>query len=190
MPTVPTLPSMCTYSWLLAYLLSSGVIESTPSFGAFVERRRDNARSGLFSSDQDAEFRAWRRFSERKIREADRFFQRRRMRPAGDHADLFLAVDDWVAVAADAALDHLESHQLPARSLGLLALQDVAAVEVALLQLDDPSEVRLQRGGGVVDVVAVQGHLGLEAQRVARAEAAGLDAGVDQFLQDARTVAR
>src|SRR5437763_16224237 len=108
MPTVPTFPSMCTYSWLFAYLLSSGVIESTPSFGALVERRRDNACSGLFSSDQDAEFRAWRRFSERKICEADRFFQRRRVRAAGDHADLLLPIDDGVAVAADAAVDHLE----------------------------------------------------------------------------------
>src|SRR5436305_1173091 len=88
-------------------------------------------------------------------------------------ADFFLAVDDRVAVAADPAVDHLEADQLPPRPLRLLALQDVAAVEVALIQLDDPGQIRFQRRGGVVDVVAVERHPGFEAQRVARAEAAG-----------------
>src|SRR5688572_31043266 len=51
-----------------------------------------------------------------------------------------------IPVAGDAAVDHLEPHQLPLRPLGALALQDVAPHEIALFQLHDRSEVGLQRG--------------------------------------------
>ena len=77
---------------------------------------------------------------------------------------------------------------LRARPFCLLAREHVAADEVALVELHDPAEVGLERGGGVVDVVAVERHLRLEAQRVARAEAARLHAGVDELAQDARRV--
>src|SRR2546430_11103738 len=46
----------------------------------------------------------------------------------------------------------------------------------ALVELHDPGEGRLERGHGVVDVVAVQRVPGLEPQRVARAEPARLGA--------------
>src|SRR6266702_1938339 len=113
MSIVPTSPSTCTYSWLFAYRLSSGVIGSLLLLRAFIEGRGNDARTGFFTADQNAEFGVRRRFSNRKICEADRFFQCRRMGAAGDDADLFLAVDDRVAVAPDAAVDHLESDQLP-----------------------------------------------------------------------------
>src|SRR5207244_2565932 len=122
MPTVPTSPSTCTYSWLFAYLLSSGVIGSLLLLRAFIERRGNDARTGFLTADQNTEFRVRRRFSERKICEADRFFQCRRMGTAGDDADLFLSVDDRIAVAGDTAVHHLESDQLSLRPLGLLAL--------------------------------------------------------------------
>src|ERR1043165_1734739 len=185
MPIVPTSPSKCTYSWLLAYLLSSGVMRVTPLFLSLVERRGDDAGPSLFAADQHRELRAGRRLFRRKIREADRFFQRRRVGAAGDDADLAAAVDDRLAVPGDAAVDHLESDELPPRPLGVLALQDVAAVEVAFFDLDDPAEVGLERRRGLVDVVAVEGHFRLEAQRVARAEAARLDvAGLDELAED------
>src|SRR6266568_3388337 len=145
MPIVPTSPSRWTYSWLFEYLLSSGVMPLTPLLMAFVERRGDDAGPGLSAADHDHELCAGRRFLQRKIREADRFFQCRRMGAAGDDADLLVAVDDGVAVASDAAVDHLESDELPPRSLGVLTLQDVAAEEVAFVELDDPSEVGLER---------------------------------------------
>src|ERR1043166_4980258 len=109
MPMVATPPSVCTYSWLFAYLLSSGVVVIVASLGALVERSRHNASACLFASDQDGKFGSHGRFALRKIREADRFFQCRRVRAAGDDADLLRAVDDRVSVAADAAVDHLES---------------------------------------------------------------------------------
>src|SRR5205085_4829214 len=152
MPTVPVSPSTCTYSWLLAYLLSSGVIGSllravyaephrgisgvsarvlrchrrcldfarhklssiAPSLpGALVERGRNDACARLLAADQDRKLRPRSRFSGRKIREADRFFQCRRMGAAGDHADFLGALHDRVSVAGDAAVDHLESDELP-----------------------------------------------------------------------------
>ena len=56
-----------------------------------------------------------------------------------------------------------------------------AAEEVALLPADDPLEVGLEHRGRVVDVVAVEAHGGLEAQRVA-----GAEAGRDDVLVPAR----
>ena len=58
----------------------------------------------------------------------------------------------------------------------LLLDQRVAAHEVALVELDDPAQVGFERRNGGVDFVAVERHLGFQAQRVARAQAAGLDA--------------
>src|SRR5207237_9984629 len=89
---------------------------------SFVERCRDDARPSLFASDQDVEFRAGRRFVERKIREPDRFFQCRRVRAAGDDADFFAALDDRISVPGDSAIDHLEPDKLAPRPLRSLAL--------------------------------------------------------------------
>ena len=81
-----------------------------------------------------------------------------------------------VAVAGDAAPDHLEADQL-ARQPALLALeQRLAPTNVALVELHDPAEARLERVGRLVDVVAVEAEARLEPQRVARAEADGLQA--------------
>src|SRR5258706_8038160 len=200
MPIVATSPSRWTYSWVLAYLLSSGVVlifllnlrgcfvapfrgaASFGSFGAFVKRGGDDARARLFPANQDHEFGSQRRFLLRKICETDRLFQCRRVGSARDDSDLFLAVDDGVAMAADAAVDHLEPDELAAEPLGLFALQDVAAVKVALVELYDPGQVGFQWGGRGVDVIAVQGHLRLQPQRVARTEAAGLHVAASQEL--------
>ena len=70
------------------------------------------------------------------------------------------------------AVDHLEADDLAGRALGLLAAQHVAAEERRLVPADDPAQVAFEHGGGLVHVVAVEAHRRLEAQRVARAEAA------------------
>src|SRR5438270_3963299 len=108
------------------------------------------------------------------------------MRAAGDDADLLASVDDRIAVPGDAAVDHLESRQLAARTFALLALQDVASEEVTLVDFHDPPEVGFERRGGLIDVVAVKRHLRFQAQRVARTEAARLGAGIDEFAHEAR----
>src|ERR1700738_81461 len=115
MPMVATSPSRWTYSCVLAYLLSSGVVVIRRSLllpGAFVERSRHDTRACFFPANQDCELGSQRRFPLRKICETDRLFQCRRVRAAGDNADLFLAIDDRIAVAGDAAVDHLESDEL------------------------------------------------------------------------------
>src|ERR1700682_511634 len=124
MPMVATSPSTWTYSWVLAYLLSSGyvAIVFSPSLRPFVEGRRHDASAGLVPADQYEEFGPWRRLALRKICETDRLFQCRRVRAAGDDADLFLRLDHGIAVPGDAAVDHFEAHQLPARTFGLFAL--------------------------------------------------------------------
>src|SRR5262249_26274128 len=60
--------------------------------------------------------------------------------------------------------------------------QGVAADEVALVQLDRPAQPRLERVDLLAQLVAVQRHGGLQAQRVARTEAARPGAAPDQFL--------
>ena len=52
-------------------------------------------------------------------------------------------------------------------------LERLAADEVpGLVELDDATEARLERGGVAVELVAVERHARLEPQGVARAEAA------------------
>ena len=62
-----------------------------------------------------------------------------------------------------------------ARPCCLLAHERVAPDEVALVELHDPAEARLERRRRLVDVVAVEREARLEPERVARAEAARLD---------------
>src|SRR5260221_13892164 len=78
-------------------------------------------------------------------------------------------------MAGDPAIGHLEADELARDSLLLLPLEGLAAEELPLLHLHDPAEVRFPGSDRVVDVVAVEGHLRLQAQRVARAEAARND---------------
>ncbi len=77
---------------------------------------------------------------------------------------------DRVLIAGDAPVDHLESDQQSRHARATLLQEDVAADEIALVELADPGEVRLQDRGRVVDVVAVERHFGFEPQRVARCE--------------------
>jgi hypothetical protein len=73
----------------------------------------------------------------------------------------------------------------PARTaVRLLPLERGAADEVALGPREDPLEVGFEHRRGVVDVVPIKAHGRLEAQRVARAKAGGLQAGRLACLQD------
>ena len=78
---------------------------------------------------------------------------------------------DLVAVARNAAVDHLESHQPAGHALGLLLLQQGAVDELlALGEFGDPAQSAFERRGGVVDVVAVEAEALLQTQRIARAQ--------------------
>ena len=81
-----------------------------------------------------------------------------------------------VAMAGDSRVDHLEPDELPLDPEALLVLEDVAADEIAFVELDDPAEPGLQRGCRGVDFIAVETHPGLEAQCVPGAETGGHEA--------------
>src|SRR4051812_41781942 len=129
MPTRALLPSIFTHSWSLVYLRSAGYM----SLRSLVERHRHDRRLRAAAADVDLEFGARRRAAGREIRHADRLLQVRRLRPAGHDAGLFAANVDIVAVAADRALEHLETHELARRPFRFLPLQHVGSEERILL---------------------------------------------------------
>ena len=76
--------------------------------------------------------------------------------------------EERVAVAGDAALAQHEAHERPRERPRQGRLQGRPADEVArLVQPDDPAQARFERVHGPVELVAVEGHAGLQAQRVA-----------------------
>ena len=70
--------------------------------------------------------------------------------------------------------------------------QRFAPDEIALVHLDDPAQVRFPRRDGRVNLVIVESHGGLQAQRVARAQTARLDSELgarrEDLLPDTRSV--
>src|SRR5690242_12944251 len=82
-----------------------------------------------------------------------------------------------------------EADELARDATLLLPHEGVAADEVALGELHEPGEVRLERRRCVVDVVAVERHPHLQTQRVARAETGRRHApSADEYLPDRRSI--
>ena len=73
-------------------------------------------------------------------------------------------------MAGYAAVDHLEADKEAFDALFLLSFQHIAADKIAFTELDDPVEAGFERRRGLIDVVAVQAHAGLEAEGVAGAQ--------------------
>src|SRR5205814_1346690 len=95
----------------------------------------------------------------------------------GDLADLVVHAGrvHRISVPRDAFAGHFESDQFARHAGFLLRDQDACADEPArLVELDDPTEARLERRVQLVHVVAVEAERYLEAQRIARAQAARL----------------
>src|SRR4051812_1200652 len=93
-------------------------------------------------------------------------------------------------MAGDAPLVVGHEADEPTRQARLLLPNErVAADEIALRQLHEPAEVRLERRRRVVDVVAVERHPHLEPQRVAGAESGWRDPSrADERLPDRRRI--
>ena len=128
----------------------------------------------------------------RHVRHADRLLQERRLRAAGDHARPAAPVrHDRIAVAGDAAIDHLEADQLPRDAPCLLLAQPSRPMKSSLFQPTIQPRPASSTRGRFVDVVAVEAHRRLEPQRVAGAEAARNDvggpSGLEQRLPDTRS---
>mmetsp|Transcript_21803 Transcript_21803/g.85364 ORF Transcript_21803/g.85364 Transcript_21803/m.85364 type:complete len:361 (+) Transcript_21803:556-1638(+) len=125
-----------------------------------------------------------------QVGQRHRLVDRRAERAAGDDADLgAVGGDDLGALAHRHALLANEADALARRPVRELGVDDgragvatgTGATGAAHL-LDRPGDARLDRRGGGVDVVAVQAQAGFQAQRIARAQADGLDLGVCQQL--------
>ena len=93
------------------------------------------------------------------------------MRPAGDHAGPPLPGVDRVPVAGDPPPFHDQPDERARRRGGRGALERSPAHEIIRLgQLHDATETRLEGVRRRVELVAVERHAGLEAERVAGAE--------------------
>src|SRR3954467_5388132 len=119
MPTRPVSPGRSVRAWSVVYFRFAGYAIVSPRQAwrpalllAFIERHRHDARAGAAAADVDVELGAGRVVVERQISRGDRALRVGRLRPAGDHAGLVGADVDVVAVAADAALEHLEARDL------------------------------------------------------------------------------
>src|SRR3990172_7789483 len=141
-----------------------------------IEGRLDHFRGDRTVSNHDLKLCAHGRVLRCHVPEPDVLSEPRGRAPAGHLADRFATLDDRIMRAGDPTSDHFKADQLSANPLCLLPGQHLTADEVSLLRLHDPAEIGLEDRMPVVDVVAVEGHLCLEAQRVARAEPARLQA--------------
>src|SRR5258705_3586798 len=137
-----------------------------------VEGRLDDRGGETLAADLDLEGRPFLRASEREIRRADGDSECGAHRATPHLAARRAVVVHRVAVPREAALAHRETDEAARETALLLRDERIAADEVALVQLHEPGESRLEGRRGVVDVVAVERHPHLEAQGVARAEAA------------------
>lgn len=133
---------------------------------------------GLLPADSDLELRAGLGVSFRDVSHRHVLAQAGRERARGDLADARpvgeqdVGVLPWRRAAGD------EPDPPHGNAVGELLLDDVAAEEVAGVApplADRPRQPCLDGGDVLVEVVAVQAQAGLEAERVARAEAAEAD---------------
>src|SRR3982751_6142825 len=121
-----------------------------------VERRLDDRRGETLAADLDLERRPFFRSGQREIGRADRHAQRGTHRPTPHLAARRAAVEHRIAMAREAALSHREADEAARETTLLLRDERVAADEVALAELDEPGESRLEGSRRVVDVVAVE----------------------------------
>src|SRR5207248_1974141 len=106
-------------------------------------------------------------------------------RPAGDFAGDLAVLERRVTVPCDALAGELEARQLALQAFLLLPDERVRADEASrLVELDDPAQPRLERGVLLVHVVAVEAVRHLQSKRVARPQAAGDHALVEQRVPE------
>src|SRR5580700_4472740 len=148
-------------------------LDAVASVRSLVERYWDDScRRGL-AADADFDVRADSARLRRDVGHADIFLQERRGAPAGDAARFLAADPHGVAVASNALIEHFKADELARNAGFFLARKHVAAEKGGLFHLTDPAQPGFPGRGGVVNFMAVEAHAGLQAKRVARAEAAG-----------------
>ena len=158
--------------------------------GALVERRGDYFALYDLATNFNAQFSALGGMGERDVGEGDVLLEKGRGRAAGDLADgLAVRVKHLVAVAGDAALNGFKADEDSVEAALFLLHKGGVADELSLFQFDEAIETGLPGSNGVGDFVSVEGERAFEAERVARAEAAGQNAelftGGEKFVPDA-----
>src|SRR6267143_6962 len=191
MPIVATPTSARTHSCSLEYFRSSGTVLTRAS-DTTVSLREPPVRAGslcdpavkgclhyrsgnILPADADRDCRSDLREWCRNVRQRDVLFDGRTVGAACHVPHHLSVVRDLMAVASDPALDH-QTGDLPLRPRGFLCGDHVAAGEF-LFELARPAQARLDRVGGLVDVVPIEREAGLQTERVARAEANRPDSG-------------
>ena len=110
---------------------------------------------------------------DRHIAQAYRLLETGRISTARDAPDRSPIGSDCLTGAGNAAADDLEADELAREAALFLCEQCFAPDEVALVELDDPAKARFERRVFFVDVVPIEGKALFQAQRIARAKAAG-----------------
>src|SRR5436190_1780583 len=146
------------------------------SFGSLVKRGWDRHCLHRLVADHYVDGPSGFRRRRGQITESDVLVQGRRRTAAGHPARGRAVQVYFIAIPANASAAHFKTSQLAFDAFSLLPGQRLSPDERALVHFDDPGEIGLERRDGRVDFVAVERHLRLETQRVASAQAAGLDA--------------
>src|SRR5688500_11425264 len=128
MPISAVSPLMRIHSWSFVYLRSAGYAIVTPGGRErpplpfpFVERQRHYPSLARLAAHVDLDLRSGGRVFGRHVRHADRLFQVRRLRPAGDDAGTLAGGDHGITMPRDAAIDHFEPDQLACHAGRLLS---------------------------------------------------------------------
>src|SRR4029079_19193961 len=146
---------------------------------SLVERQRHDLRGHRLLADLDGKYRTRLGIVGRTVAHADGLAERRRLGPAGDDAGPVLVIEHRVAVARDAPAGDDHADELLRGTLLRRSGERLAPDEVArLVELDPPAEPCLERIRLAIQLVAVERHARLEAERVARPEPAGDHPGV------------
>src|ERR1700674_131081 len=178
-PTVAVSPSFLTHSWVSANCipLRSAIPTPFPSFRMrpLIERQWDNLGRAGHATHLHAN--TGSRLGQRRwhVRHPDVVAEREGDVSRRHGADLLAIADHAVAVAGDAAVQHLETHQPPRESL-LAGLQDGVTPHEILVEVEGPIQPCFERIGIGIHVVAVEAHARLQSQRVASAQARRSDA--------------
>src|ERR1700732_2392895 len=185
-PTVAVSPSFLTHSWVSANRipLRSAIPTPFPSFRMrpLVEGQLDDLGRRGGATDVYAKTSPRLGEGRRHVRHPDVVAQGERDVSRGHRADLLTTTDDGIAVARNAAVQHLEADELPRHAVLPRPNDGVAADEV-LVQFEGPLEPGLERIGVGIHVVPVEAHTRFEPQGVACAQAGRLDAVRLTFLE-------
>src|ERR1700722_3896317 len=153
MPTFPRSPESSIHSWSFVYLRPVDIGPGPLSLCCtFVERHRHDARACQAAADVHFDLHAGRRSIDREIRHPDRLLEERCLGSACHDAARFAVDQDVMPLTRDPAVEHLEAHQLAADAPTPLLPEHRLSVEAVLLPADDPAQIGLEWGDGVVDV--------------------------------------